>query len=67
MDIIINYKNGDVNQLKKGDKVYMISENTKNWRISRKENALTVNFSLSKKDYPTIEEVKEFVKENNCF
>lgn len=45
----------------------MISENTKNWRISRKENALTVNFSLSKKDYPTIEEVKEFVKENNCF
>lgn len=66
MNITIELKSNK-KEIEKGDKVYSVYENAKDWRITRKENGLTINFKISKKDYPTIEEVKEFVKENNCF
>ena len=66
MDITIELKSNK-KEVEKGDKVYSVYENAKDWRITRKENGLTINFKLSKKDYQTMEDVKEFIKENDCF
>lgn len=66
MDITIELKSNK-KEVEKGDKVYSVYENAKDWRITRKENGLTINFKISKKDYPTMEDVKEFIKVNDCF
>lgn len=66
MDITIELKSNK-KEIEKGDKIYSVYENAKDWRITRKENGLTINFKISKKDYPTMEDVKEFIKENDCF
>lgn len=66
MNITIDLKSNK-KEIEKGDKIYSVYENAKDWRIARKENGLTINFKLSKKDYPTMEDVKEFIKENDCF
>ena len=66
MNITIELK-GNKKEIEKGDKIYSVYENAKDWRITRKENGLTINFKLSKKDYQTMEDVKEFIKENDCF
>lgn len=66
MNITIDLKSNK-KEVEKGDKIYSVYENAKDWRITRKENGLTINFKLSKKDYPTMEDVKEFIKENDCF
>lgn len=66
MNITIELKSNK-KEIEKGDKIYSVYENAKDWRITRKENGLTINFKISKKDYPTMEDVKEFVKENDCF
>lgn len=66
MDITIELKSNK-KEIEKGDKIYSVYENAKDWRITRKENGLTINFKFSKKDYPTMEDIKEFIKENDCF
>lgn len=66
MNITIELKSNK-KEVVKGDKVYSVYENAKDWRITRKENGLTINFKISKKDYPTMEDVKEFIKVNDCF
>lgn len=66
MNITIELKSNK-KEIEKGDKIYSVYENAKDWRITRKENGLTINFKISKKDYPTMEDVKEFIKENDCF
>lgn len=66
MNITIELKSNK-KEIEKGNKIYSVYENAKDWRITRKEKGLTINFKFSKKDYPTMEDVKEFIKENDCF
>ena len=53
--------------IKKGDKNYEVTENKSQWTVHLSYGNLKVAYKISKKDCPTIEELKEFIEQNDVF
>lgn len=49
----------------KGDTVYKVSENSKNWTIKKESDKLSVSFNVSKELCKTEQELCEYVLSNN--
>lgn len=53
--------------IKKNGKEYLLEEKTKSWVLRRKEGAVELKYKLSKKDFPTFEDVQKYVAEDDIF
>lgn len=53
--------------IKKADKIYEVTENKSQWTVRLSNGKVKVAYQISKKDCPTIEDLKEFVEQNDAF
>lgn len=53
--------------IEKNGKQYTINEYDKKWVIKRVEGQLTIKYELSKTDYSTYDEVKNFIETSDTF
>lgn len=49
----------------KGDTVYKVSENSKNWTVKKESDKLSVSFNVSKELCKTAQELREYVLSNS--
>ena len=53
--------------IEKNGKQYAVRENKASWTISNAIGRVSVAYNVSKKDYPTFDELKAFVETNELF
>ena len=54
-------------KIEKNGKTFDVKENKKSWTIKTDSERLTVTYNIQKVDYPTFDDVKAFVMENDMF
>lgn len=52
-------------EITKGDTVYEVSENSKNWTVRKKSEKLSISFNVSKELCKTEQELREYVLSNS--
>lgn len=52
-------------EITKGDTVYKVSENSKNWTVKKESDKLSVSFNVSKELCKTEQELREYVLSNS--
>lgn len=53
--------------IKKDDKNYEVTESKSQWTVRLSNGKVKVEYQISKKDCPTLEDLKEFIEQNDAF
>jgi hypothetical protein len=61
------YQEEHSDNCQKGEKVYLVAEFGKTWRLSRTLGGLSVRYSVDKRLAPTLEELEKYVADNDAF
>lgn len=54
-------------RVKKGEMQYSIEEQGTGWKIEAVNGKLTVCYKLTKEDYPTVEDVRDCILQDDMF
>ena len=52
-------------EITKGDMVYKVLENSKNWTVKKESNKLVVSFNVSKELCKNVQELQEYILSDN--